>query len=596
SNAVSETNENNNVSSIPITVTVPSIDLVVQTPALSTSSVVVGNSVSGSCYIYNQGNTLAPSSNVGFYLSTDAIWDAGDVFLTSVAGSSLAGSTSSYRGASLNIPSGTTPGSYYILYFADYSNVVSEVNENNNVSALPFTVVAGYVDFVIQTPTITPTTIYAGGNIASSCYIYNQGTSAATSSNIGYYLSTDNVWDSGDTFLNSTSGSTLSSTTSSLRNIGLTIPATTPVGSYYIIFFADYSNAVTESIETNNYAVIPITVTPFTNIITMPISGSSTYTVCSASIYDDGGSIGNYSNGVNSTTTLYPASSGNKIRLVFNSLVVETCCDFLQIYDGTSTSATLLGTYTSNPGTITASNASGALTLHFSSDVSVSYAGFDASITCVSSGTLADLAPISLSCNPNPVPLAGTASVTCQVLNSGNSTAGSSILGIYLSADTIKDASDILLGSDTVASINPSASAFIHSSVTVPLSTPLGNYFLLFLADTANSVAENNKTNNLNWIPVTVSQTVGVQSISSSEYISVYPNPSSGDVYFSISSSSKKADIQIFDCIGRKMEDFTIDIGPARQFIATHHFNTKGMFIAEIRTDGALFYRRIIVQ
>jgi len=36
--------------------------------------------------------------------------------------------------ATLNIPTGLSPGTYYILFRADYSNRVAESNENNNVA------------------------------------------------------------------------------------------------------------------------------------------------------------------------------------------------------------------------------------------------------------------------------------------------------------------------------------------------------------------------------------------------------------------------------------------------------------------------------
>jgi hypothetical protein len=105
-------------------------------------------------------------------------------------------------------------------------------------------------------------------------------------------------------------------------------------------------------------------------------------TTCAGTIYDSGGANGNYSNGENLTTVLTPATAGAKIRLTFASLTVESCCDDLSIYDGPTTSSRLIGTYTSNPGIITATNATGQLTLMFGSDGSVNDTGFEAAISC----------------------------------------------------------------------------------------------------------------------------------------------------------------------------------------------------------------------
>lgn len=59
--------------------------------------------------------------------------------------------------------------------------------------------------------------------------------------------------------------------------------------------------------------------------------------------------------------------------------------DFLSIFDGTSISGNLIGTYcgTTSPGTVTATNALGALTFHFHSDNIYTYDGWQAAISCI---------------------------------------------------------------------------------------------------------------------------------------------------------------------------------------------------------------------
>jgi PKD repeat protein len=123
-----------------------------------------------------------------------------------------------------------------------------------------------------------------------------------------------------------------------------------------------------------------ITVTP--PIFNM--SNGSVYT-CSGDFYDTGGSAGAYQNSENITETFYPSTAGSMIQFVFNSFVTESGYDYLRIYDGTSTSATLIGTYngSAGPGTVMATNASGALTFNFTSDGSVTYAGWSAAISCI---------------------------------------------------------------------------------------------------------------------------------------------------------------------------------------------------------------------
>lgn len=84
-----------------------------------------------------------------------------------------------------------------------------------------------------------------------------------------------------------------------------------------------------------------------------------------------------------------PGTTGNALRFAFTSFSLEaqsSCSyDYLKIYDGTSTSGTLIGTYcgTTSPGTITAS-ITGSFTFVFHSDVNTNSTGWVAAISCVS--------------------------------------------------------------------------------------------------------------------------------------------------------------------------------------------------------------------
>ncbi|WP_298534301.1 fibronectin type III domain-containing protein [uncultured Algibacter sp.] len=114
-----------------------------------------------------------------------------------------------------------------------------------------------------------------------------------------------------------------------------------------------------------------------------PIRFTTTPDYCSGDhFYDSGGPTGNYSNGENTTTTIHPKTMDERVRVVFNSFLVESCCDRLRIYDGPDTQSPLLGTYRSNPGMLVSTHESGALTFLFTSDGSVTSFGWDATVIC----------------------------------------------------------------------------------------------------------------------------------------------------------------------------------------------------------------------
>ena len=111
--------------------------------------------------------------------------------------------------------------------------------------------------------------------------------------------------------------------------------------------------------------------------------------VCGGNFVDSGGTTGNYSNNENTTTTICPINAGDLVTVTFTSFSMESCCDSLRIYDGSSTSGTLLGTYTGTtlPPTYTSSTPNGCLTFVFTSDSSVVQTGWIANVTCAPAPT-----------------------------------------------------------------------------------------------------------------------------------------------------------------------------------------------------------------
>ena len=111
--------------------------------------------------------------------------------------------------------------------------------------------------------------------------------------------------------------------------------------------------------------------------------------VCGGNFVDSGGTTGNYSNSENITTTICPITAGDLVTVTFTSFAMESCCDRLRIYDGSSTAATLLGTFTGTtlPPTFTSSSPGGCLTFLFTSDGSVVQTGWIANVTCAPAPT-----------------------------------------------------------------------------------------------------------------------------------------------------------------------------------------------------------------
>jgi subtilase family serine protease len=144
--AVSEADEANNVTAIGFTVTAPppsGKDLVIEGLGLSSGSVAPGGSLTASYLVVNRGTiTVTATYTDRLYLSADATLDASDVVLGTSHGhtSDLSANATHSHSQSIAVPAGTVPGSYFVLVQADALGAVSEVNETNNVTAVPLAV------------------------------------------------------------------------------------------------------------------------------------------------------------------------------------------------------------------------------------------------------------------------------------------------------------------------------------------------------------------------------------------------------------------------------------------------------------------------
>lgn len=123
----------------------------------------------------------------------------------------------------------------------------------------------------------------------------------------------------------------------------------------------------------------------FINVRNQYLMQNGTYTTCSGLFLDDGGIDHNYYDLKNYKTTFYPIDPTAKLVFTFTDFATESYYDVLKIYDSSNdTPSALIGSYSgsNSPGTITATNAQGALTFVFSSDERVNKRGWQATITC----------------------------------------------------------------------------------------------------------------------------------------------------------------------------------------------------------------------
>ena len=110
----------------------------------------------------------------------------------------------------------------------------------------------------------------------------------------------------------------------------------------------------------------------------------TTNPACGDTLYDSGGSDGDYASNELTTVTVYPENDGDLVTFTFLSFNTEANYDDLTVYDGPDTLSTIVGVFdgTEIPDPISSTHATGALTFVFDSDGSVVRSGYEILISC----------------------------------------------------------------------------------------------------------------------------------------------------------------------------------------------------------------------
>jgi subtilase family serine protease len=261
-----ETNEENNVRSLPIAIAVP--DLVVAAATAPTNG-IASQSIAVSWTVTNQGTVDAAADWYdSVYLSTNNTFEGfNDI---RIASDLISTQTPLLAGNSYTLTRNVTlpnrpAGDYFLLFLADdaywWGNSQRETDENNNVRAVPITI--GVPDLTVSAAT-APSSGVLGGALDVSWTVTN--TSAVTAPadwSDRIYFSTDEVWNpSSDTLITSEAIATQTPLNAGLSytvNRTITLPNVASNGSGYLLFVADANANQAESNENNNVRSVPFT-------------------------------------------------------------------------------------------------------------------------------------------------------------------------------------------------------------------------------------------------------------------------------------------------------------------------------------------------
>jgi Zn-dependent metalloprotease len=363
---------------------------------------------------------------------------------------------------------------------------------------------------------------------------------------------------------------------------GTSIPSavTSTTGKMLVVFVSDYSTTL-QGFTANYSSTGSAHCTGTTNLNT---SDNGTIT--------DGSGGNNYCNNQNCMWLIQPPQA-TTVTLNFTSFDLEqastdgqTIYDAVEIYDGTTTSATLLGTFTGNnlPPSITSTG--GSLLVRFYSDLEENKQGWAAYYTSTQNSFCSG--------NTNLTAQSGTfsdGSTTNQYSNNSNcswliqpTNATSIILSFSaFSTESNNDGVIVYDGANNTASV---LGQFSGTTIPASVTSTGGNMYVEFLSNP--SVRGQGWTANY-----TSTITTGIDEKLLKANFNVYPNPTNG--IFTIKSGFEiPASLEVLDILGKKvLKTFQITKG-VNEIDASEL--SKGIYMIKFAIGDGYHMERLVVN
>ncbi|MEZ6132743.1 MAG: CARDB domain-containing protein [Planctomycetaceae bacterium] len=490
-------------------------DVTVPPTAFSSQPVVIQWIVTNT----GTGPTSTPSWTDRVWLSLDQTLDSTDTSLGTASNPSFLNPGDSYSNqAQFTLPQGID-GNFFFIVQADNSNRVFEFQaEGDNIRA------GGPTDVTLTPPpdlqvtsVNAPTTAFSGQPATISWTVSNQGAGATLESfwRDRIYLSTDNVFDAGDTLLGTQNHvGALASSGSYTASRSVTLPIGIS-GNFYFFVQTDTFNEVFEHVfEGNNTAFddppTQVNLTPppdlEVDLVDAPATGRAgtpltiTYSVTNFGATQTPNTAWNDRIYLSADNTLEPGTD----------LLLGTRRHFGALDSGDS--------YTSSPSFTLPNTLTGNYFVFVETDVDNEVFEID-----FPAGNNVGLDPVAMSVQLLPADLVVTGSNapatgvtgesvtvdwTVQNVGVGDTIVSNWTDRVYLSTDGVFSGDDLLLtSSNHNGLLNPGGQYSASATASLPASLDPGNYRIFIVTDQGNAVFEANNGNNVSAaLPIVVTR------------------------------------------------------------------------------------------
>jgi len=445
-------------------------DLTIETVTWSPQTSLIGDTVTFTVTVRNQGSDQAGASHVAYYIDGTP---QGSAPINRIDSGATAVKTFTWTAMA---------GSHTFRATADSGNEVIESDENNNDNTFAFSVLAP--DVVVESLTWSPENPSIRDEVTFTVTIKNQGTSTARYSSVDLFID------------GSSRGRRDVPRLDAGANVTRTFTWVVQAGPHTVRAVADVLNQVTESDETNNDKTVTYsTATP--DLIVTGITWSPTSPSVGAN--------------VTFTVTLKNQGSGKADNSWVDCYIDDSCQSSLfvsQLATGATTTKTFNWTATAGPHTIMA-------VIDANSEV-IESDETNNTFTAAMGSLAPDLLITGITWSPSTPLLAHRMTFTVTIKNQGKSEAGRSVIYFYI--DNSYQWQQMVEALDAGASVNKTFSWTAQPNA----------YSARAIADVQNYINESDETNNVKTATLTFSQSRSSDLIVQNIVCSPL-NPSVGD-------------------------------------------------------------------
>ena len=315
-------------------------------------------------------------------------------------------------------------------------------------------------------------------------------------------------------------------------------------------------------------------------------SGTKNLTSTSGS-FEDGSGPSNYQSNSNCSWLIAPTIAGH-INLSFDYFNTEASNDVVTVYDGSNTSAPVLGTFSCDTIPPSLSSTGATMYVTFTSNGSVNLSGWQASysatppVYCSGQTTLtATTDTFSDGSGPNDYNNGTLCKWQIEPANAGTVTLH------FLNFNT-EAVVDMLRVIDPVSS--SLLATYSGTSLPTDITSYSGKMLIMFITNSSNVSS--------GWTVYYTSTPLDVEEHSIIKNISIYPNPVNDKLNISFSVLNEKGVLlQIFDIAGREIfnEALISNSGTFNKIIDMSEMK-KGIYTFRIITKSEVVIRKIVLE